>query len=271
MADLDPVRVHYVQGFIRLSLWFANKRLRENGEDLKEVVNTRVNLYRNTSLYDGKRHPASGDEDREWNGVIAKLGEIFGKDGADSDLVEEKGFALLWPLMEATCIRRSNQSQGSGRPYECWTYDYRSETRVGIHIANVYQPKSPLSDMHAQFAAALIRLLKDSQVRRPEIKAVQCGGWMNSTPRFQMLFPKAWKESAEMRGDIRYTMGSWGQFMDRRGGFHEKNGAIFRETGQLPFASTLCHCGMEEALEHLENAFPDAITHIKARCFEAES
>ena len=83
MCDLDSIRVHYVQGFTRLSLWYANKRLHSHG-DLEDIVNVRVNLYRNTSLYDGNRHPAAGDEDPAWNEIVAKLGEIFGKRAMNS-------------------------------------------------------------------------------------------------------------------------------------------------------------------------------------------
>ena len=122
-------------------MWYANRRLRQTTDDLAEVVNTRVNFYRNTTLYDGKHHPASGDEDLKWNGVVAKLGEIFDQYGDDTHMVEEKGFAVLWPLIEPTCVQSTRESSRSdGRPYECWTYDYHAKTRIAIHIGNVYNP-----------------------------------------------------------------------------------------------------------------------------------
>ena len=259
---MDPIRVHYVQAFTRLSLWYANKRLQDNFGDLEDTVNVRVNLYRNTSLYDGSRHPAAGDEDPAWNEIVAALGEIFNQYGNDPEAVETRGLALLWPLMEARLQKKgTEQSRSEGRPYECWSYDYKNEGRVSIHIGNVYQPRSPLSDMQPQFAASLIRLLRDSQVRRPDVKVVQCGSWMNSAPRFQMLFPETWRQSAEERTEVRYTMGTWGQFMDRRGDFHAKNGAILRQTGEMPFASSLCKCTIEETLDHLQAAFSEAVLH----------
>jgi len=262
MAVLDPDRVHYVQGFTQLSLWYANKRLREGLGDLDDTVNSRVNLYRNTVLYDGEHHPDKGYNDPDWNGIVAQLGEIFNQYDNDSEAVETKGLELLWPLMEARIREKGTEKPRSeDRSHECWNHDYKQEGAVSIHIANVYQPKSPLSEMYTEFAANLIQLLKNSQIRRPEIKIVRCSSWMNSTPRFQMLFPKAWKESADLRKDIRYTMGSWGQFMDRSGRFHERNGAIFRETGKLPYASTGCHCMIEEALDHLESTFPEAVAY----------
>jgi hypothetical protein len=261
---LDPIRVHYIQEFTRLSLWYANKRLQENLGDLEDTVNLRVNLYRNTSLYDGNHRPATGYEDPVWNEIVAKLGEIFNQHGNDSEAVETKGLAFLWPLMEARIREKGNEQPKLGdRSYECWNHDYKREGTVSIHIANVYQPGSPLSDMLVQFAASLIRLLRDSQVRRPDVNVVRCGSWMNSAPRFQMLFPNTWKQSAEKRKEIRYTMGTWGQFMDRRGDFHKKNGAILRQTGEMPFASSLCWCTTEEALDHLQETFPEAVAYNK--------
>ncbi len=262
MSDLDPIRVHYVREFTRLSLWYANKRLRENPGDLEDTVNVRVNLYRNTSRYDGNHHPAAGDEDPEWNVIVEQLGEIFDKYGNDSETVETMGLAILWPLMEARIRKLGNEQSGPGdRSHECWNYDYKHEDALSLHIANVYQPKSPLSDMHIQFAASLIRLLRDSQVRRPEVKVVRCGSWLNSAPRFQMLFPDAWIQSAEKRTEMRYTMGYWGQFMDRRGDFHEKNGAFFRRTGEMPYTSSLCGCKIDMVLDHLHETFSEAVVY----------
>lgn len=262
MSDLNPIRLHYVREFTRLSLWYANKRLRENLGDLEDTVNVRVNLYRNTSLYKGNHHPAAGDEDPEWNVIVGKLGEIFDKYSNDSESVEIRGLAILWPLMEARIRTLGNEQPRPGdRSHECWNHDYKHEDSLSLHIANVYQPKSPLSDMHIQFAASLIRLLRDSQVHRPEVKVVQCGSWMNSAPRFQMLFPEAWIQSAERRTEMRYTMGHWGQFMDRRGDFHEKNGAFFRRTGEMPYPSSLCRCKIDMVLDHLHETLPEAVAH----------
>ena len=262
MSELDPIRVHYVQEFTRLSLWYANKRLQENLGDLNDTVNVRVNLYRNTSLYDGENRPASGYDDAEWNRIVEKLGEVFDRYGNDSESVETRGLEVLWPLMEARIRELGNEQPGPGdRSYECWNHDYRHDGLLSLHIANVYQPKSPFSDMLVQFAASLIRLLRDSQVRRPEVKVVRCGSWMNSAPRFRNLFPEVWAQSAEMKTEIRYTMGTWGQFMDRRGDFHDKNGMSFRLTGQLPFHSSLCSCEIDRVLDHLNNSVPDAVKY----------
>jgi len=76
-----------------------------------------------------------------------------------------------------------------------------------------------------------------------------------------MLFPEAWIQSAERRTEMRYTMGHWGQFMDRRGDFHEKNGAFFRRTGEMPYPSSLCRCNIGMVLDHLHETFPEAVAY----------
>ena len=43
----------------------------------------------------------------------------------------------------------------------------------------------------------------------------------------------------------------WGQFMDRRGGFHETNSRQFRQTGCFPFEHIMCRCEIVELQEHL--------------------
>ena len=61
-----------------------------------------------------------------------------------------------------------------------------------------------------------------------------------------------------------FTMGYWGQFRDRTGRFHERNGARFREKGEFPYRSMICSCPSEDILSHLEAHFPEAIA-FKAR------
>lgn len=259
---MDAVRARYVEGFTRLSLWYVHRMLQAGNEAFAEIVNRRVNIYRNTALYDGKRHPANEDVGPEWTEVLRRLQEVYDRhsDDPSTDGLEAEGLALLWPYLEARLQADGRgKAPGPDRPYECWTFNYDREGRIAIHIANVYRPKSPLSEMRVPFAASLIRLLRDSRVRRPDVEVVRCGSWLNSAPRFQAMFPASWMQSARPNPDIRYTMGHWGQFFDRRGDFHTRNGAAFRATGQLPFPCSTCECRIEEALAHLETAFPEAV------------
>ncbi len=112
--------------------------------------------------------------------------------------------------------------------------------------------------MRIPFAASLIRLLRDFQARQPGVTVVRCGTWLNCLPPFLALFPGRWTQGAQPSGRVGYGMGHWGQFADRRGDFHTRNGAAFRETGAFPFPPSTCECPVEEALAHLRERFPEA-------------
>ncbi len=269
MARYDPIYVHYIQEITRLHLWYVHKAIREEEVAFEDVVNRRVNIYRNTSLYDGKRHPSKEDVGPEWGEVLKRLKEIYDRhwDDPSTEQFEAEGLDLLWPYLDARIRREGDpleKLKETDRPYECWSQDYRGD-RNNIHIDNLYRPKSPLSEMLIPFAASLIRLLRDSQAQRPDIKIVRCGSWMNSLPPFQKLFPRSWMESSVERREIGYSYGHWGQFQDRRGDFHARNGARFRETGELPFPSLSCECPIEEALDHLKARFPEDVKYNRER------
>ena len=255
----DSIHINYVKEFTKLSLWFVHKRLREGETDFESLVNGRVNIYRNTSLYDGKHHPSSEDVGPQWKEILKGLQAVFDRyvDASSTEQLEAAGLDLLWPHLEK---HRGALPPPETRPYGCWSYDYGGD-QLNIHILNVYQPQSPLSDMWVPFAASLIRLLQDSQVRCPDVEIVRCGSWLNSALPFQKLFPERWKQSAEPRPEVRYTMGHWGQFTDRLGDFHARNGALFRETGEFPFANLRCECPIEEVLAYLKGNFPAVVEY----------
>ncbi len=263
---MDPIRLSYVKGFTKLSLWYVWRRARKGEEPFADVVNKRVNIYRNTAFYDGKRHPSGEDVGPEWRGMVDRLASLFVSRKSDSSSVgfESAGLALLWPCLEAR-LRVAGDGVSGERPYECWSYDYTSSGRLNIHIDNVYRPDSPLSEMFSPFAASLVRMLVDSQARRPDVTMVRCSSWMNSTPRFRSLFPTRWAESEVVNPRIGYTMGHWGQFMDRCGDFHVENGRRFRATGTLPFPCSACECEIAESLSHLNSRFPEAVEYNRRR------
>ncbi len=263
---MKTVRCRYVKEFTRLSLWYVWRLAKAGTEPFVDVVNKRVNIYRNTSLYDGKRHPSGEDVGPEWADVVGRLAALYSLHEYDAatDGFEEEGLNLLWPFLEAR-LQAADDGLSGERPYECWSYDYTDSGRLNIHIDNVYRPESPLSEMFTPFAASLIRMLRDSRTRRPDITIVRCSSWMNSTPRFRSLFPARWAESEVVNPHIGYTMGHWGQFMDRRGDFHAGNGRLFRATGTLPFAASACDCEIAEALSHLTTRFPEAVEFNRRR------
>ena len=93
----DAIRVRYVTEFTRLSLWYVDKILREGEPDFARAVNLRVNIYRNTSLYDGQNHPAHQDVGPAWAEVLDRLKGIYDRrrDDPSAEGFEAEGLALL--------------------------------------------------------------------------------------------------------------------------------------------------------------------------------
>ena len=104
MAQLDAVKINYAREFTKLSLWYVDKRLKEGDEDLGKVVNTRVNIYRNTSLYDFKHHPSQDDVGPQWKAILEQLQEVFERCADDSSTarLEGEGLEILWPYLGGT-------------------------------------------------------------------------------------------------------------------------------------------------------------------------
>ena len=247
----DEIRIHYVSHFIKLSLWYINQLMQKEDIAFEAAIAHRVNVYRNTDFFDGKHQPAWGDEDADWDAYLVGLKAIF--DRCEGEALEEEGLAYLWPRVTKTYHKPTVKN----RPYECWTYEcWTSDDgvdNVSLHIANVYQPKSPLSEMWSQFRGKLLELLIDVKKQNPDLKMVYCGSWMNSMAPFQTLFPKSWHDSASVSARSSWGMGHWGQFMDRTGRFHVRHGERLRATGEFPNPSLSCRAPLEEIVAHLEN------------------
>ena len=258
---------NYCREFSKLSIWYARKRILEGQSDFENAFNERVNIFRNTTLFKDGKHPVDGIVIPEWVAILEKVESIFNEhiNDIDTSQLEEKSLAVFWPVLhERVTAYKPRKPTLEQRPYEAWTFDYRRDDQISIHIGNTYAPDSPLSEKRVQFAAALIRLLEDSQKNRPDIKVVACGSWLNSVPTFLDLFTEAWKASGRASNNVRYTMGHWGQFTDRRGDFHARNGNKFREIGTFPYASLGCRDRIDPVLNHLRSRFPEALEHNKS-------
>ena len=266
MTDLSTYE-NYRREFTKLSIWYARKRILQGVGDFDDALNQRVNIFRNTSLYDGKLHPVDGAVIEPWTALLAQIREVFELhiEDEDTEILEQESLAILWPVLkEAARADRPWQPTLEERPYESWSFDEGRDNQINIHIANTYTPESPLSERRVHFAAALIRLLEDAQQNNPHIDTVVCGSWLNSVPRFGELFTDAWKQSAEQRPEVRYTLGHWGQFTDRRGDFHGPNGARFRAHGEFPYPALRCSDRIDPTLEHLRERFPQAVQHNRS-------
>jgi len=255
------VYANYCRELTRLSVWYARKRIVDGSSDFEDAFNKRVNIFRNTSYYTGDGHPANGDVFPQWRVLLDTVRPVFEAHiaAADTEVLEAKCLELFWPSIVERVENVGNPLPDMAeRPYKSWSFDYRHEA-LNIHIDNTYRPASPLVEMRDDFAACLLRMLQDSQRRRPEIGDVRCGSWLNSAPAFSALFPQAWRASGEPVVEIGYTMGFWGQFTDRRGDFHARNGQRFRELGRLPYPCLTCRAEIRSVLDHLRSSFPNAV------------
>lgn len=259
----EEICANYAREFTKLSIWYARKRILEGLSDFENAITERTNIFRNTTLFVDNQHPATGAVVPEWDDLLERLKVVFDAHLHDEDTtaLESKSLDILWPFLEEKTQGRKRFTPSlEARPYEAWTYDYY-EQWINIHIGNTYSPESPLSEKRVQFAAALIRLLEDSQARQPDVTHVSCGSWLNSVPTFLDMFTDEWKQSAKGGRNVRFTMGHWGQFTDRTGDFHARNGAAFRKTGEFPYPSRSCTDRIDAALDHLRASFPESLEH----------
>ncbi|MBT3601907.1 MAG: hypothetical protein HOE48_17415 [Candidatus Latescibacteria bacterium] len=270
--SLSDIRIHYATHFLKLSLWYVRQLMHTEGADFQEAVNKRVNIYRNTDFYEGgNKVPARGHVDTKWDAYLEGLKDIYDQhlDVAHTEGLESEGLDYLWPRVRGVHLKEGhNPNQKTPKPtqnkraYACWTFD-DGDDDIAIHIANVYQPQSPLSERYVDFVAMLLKLLRDTKERRPEVVKVGCGSWMNSIKPFQDMFPQSWHASARKSPRSGFGMGHWGQFVTREGKFHERNGQLLRDTGDFPFASLYCHAPIDDILGHLEANFPEAVAFLE--------
>ncbi len=262
MTDQE-IQASYCCGFTRLSIWYARKRILAGISDFENTLNERVDIFRNTSLSKNGVHPTKGDVIPEWNALLEQVERIFNRHIGDEDTsdLEQKSLEIFWPVIEprVKSYKRWKPTLAD-RPYESWSCNFR-ENYVNIHIGNIYAPDSPLSEKRVQFAAALIRLLEDAEQSGKGTDRVSCGSWLNSVPTFLDLFTDDWKSSGRASRNVRYTLGHWGQFTDRRGNFHARNGARFREQNDFPYPSLTCEDRIDAVLDHLHSSFPEALIH----------
>ncbi len=258
MASRLEIRRNYDRECVKLKIWYVHRLLRTERRPFAELITTRVDIYRRTHLWDGKRHPAQGHPDPEWDALVAQLQALFDQHAADAttQALEEAAYALLLPAMEQRLAgeRDGDLWKGAGQeipptPYSCFSRDY-ADDRVHLHFTNFLQPKSPFWDMPA-LARALLKLLDDLERDRPDIRRVQCGSWINGFPPFRSLFPPEWRDDGR-RYTPGYTYGWWGQFMTHTGDFHYPNAEKFRATGAFPYPNLVCHADRGVVRAHVE-------------------
>lgn len=243
----------------KLKLWYIWWLRKHENLDFETAVGKRVGISRMTvSWGDDPRNAEPADLER-WQRLLAGLRKLYEEHSEDatSEAIETEGMRLLWPCLEPAVERDlAVAAQWLRESYGCFKYEYHplyaepnSGDHLTLHVRNAYQPDSPFRHF-PEMAASLREIISRAERERPDVSMVQCATWLNSLPPFARLFPPVWLETSQPGVPGSHT-GWWGQFMDRRGGFHAKNGRRFRETGEFPFTHLLCRCTITDLREHL--------------------
>ena len=262
--DLFAAHVDFTTGSLRLMVHYAHYLICRHNPPVaaNEALEKRVDILRKTALYDG-RHPGMGLDPpiAEWNALKEQLIERIRARAADGDTADLEGecWALLRPHVESTFSARYEDYRGNAHsPYNCWRYDFnpgaaQQPDGIQLHVANAFQPESPFSAANRpRIVGDLLRLLADATTAHPTAIVFRCSSWLNAFPPFLSLFPPSWAASYSAGEYSVGTYGHWGQYMDHRGAFHQRNAAALRSTGTHPYASGCCQCPIDEAVRHLE-------------------
>ena len=246
----------------RLSLFYLHRHA-FNEESFREILNQQLPIYRLTTLWDGKNHPADAcffRTNSEWDSLVDALWVLYEKNESNSAVFEERGLGLLSPYIQGriqTDIENwpwipcgySPKKLPQENVFDVFAYDEINSAGQGVvsfHIANSCLPESPFKDMNAR-AKELRCMVRAIKKRIPSAKKITCNSWLNSFEPFLTLFPASYPRENAIH-PVSYGFNWWGQFISRDGRFHDRHGKIMRETGAFPFLSRTGLCDMEHFL-----------------------
>lgn len=250
---------YYLTELVRLKLWFAHSWLAHHPEEnLQTVLRTRVDIFRKTDINAGlsKNTIEAGDFSLPaWLALEEKLEVAYQRCAAESsETFEEEAWAILRETVLARTERDFNEGDGLDN-FNCGSLRYNlkpqgTPPRVGFHIGNRIAPNSIFDDPH--YLPDCFRQLMDESSKRYGAEALTTSSWLNSYPGWIALFPQEWQNNlSEPDPNIGWSQGHWGQFVNARGTFNRKHGAIMRETGELPFKPRSSWCSFTAMRNHL--------------------
>ena len=246
----------HMQRLIRLKLWHAASVCDAGELPFADAIRHRTGIFRLTT-FAGVAEREIAEDRQGWAETLSCLEDVR-KSAADTEEFEHRGLRLLWPLaepmVEVELARFAEFCSTADGPFKFeisrYYADNHAPEHVTLHVRNCYRPDSPF-DHHSEIKEALRKVLDRAAEVRRDVTWIQCGSWLNSLPPFARLFPQSWVDTA-VPGKPGGHMGWWGQFQDRRGGFHEANARRFRATGKFPYTHLLCHCPIEDLRRHLD-------------------
>jgi hypothetical protein len=279
MNEDVAIRTRFVKEMTKLNLWYVRQLLAREEITTKDVplaLTRRVNIYRMTTFWDGTHDPAFGYNDPSWHRLAERLAKLVCETPADdTSALEEKGLALLWPLLKQRIPL--DVRPVPPQPFGCWRYapawccisDQAGRWRkffnvtyiaqrlrlvpyldAELHFNNAMKPQSPFDHLPS-LASSLQTLVADCRRQYAAVRRLWMYSWLNSVSTFRMLFPATWAQSGIRRPPSNYQSW-WGQFVNKTGGFNDKIAAQFRASGgEFPYPSLLCHARIEEIEAHL--------------------
>jgi hypothetical protein len=248
---------------VRLQLFFIWHYLQRHPEEsFRNVIRNRVNIYGATDIFVAEAACSHNDFDfdnPDWLAVEATCGEMFEDCRKDetAEPFEKKAFAFLKLSIEARASRTFDVVPPAIKyGYQCGSLKYDAPAPehpdlVAFHITNAVAPKSIFADS-AYLPNCFMDLFRKVE---KEYGVDQFGTmtWLNTLPKWLALFPEEWHDNMQIIDSPRWSLATWGQFINARGCFNTKLGRWMRENnGELPFKIGRSRCHFNAMKQHLE-------------------
>lgn len=244
---------------LQLSLWFVHHWKSQHPEEqIPSILRHRVDIIRKTPLFTSSMNADAPPFDAipGWLEKEQAITAIHQKCGDNTARFIADGLAVFLPLVEQALERQWRIFQ-DGPKMKCGSLTYHQpETAmphvIAVHIANALAPHSIFDD--PDYLARHLLTFMDQTEAEFGVTHIHCGSWLNSHPRWLAFFPEEYQQSLSAPDeDIQWHLGFWGQFINARGGFHQRNADQFRATGRLPFNFRTADCSFQALRGHLIN------------------
>lgn len=153
----------YLHEIVRLQLFFLHGYCREHPEEaFRDVLESRVDIYRKTDANPGPADPAECFFDREpWLSMRKACEMLYRKHQDNREAFELEAFEVFRKSLDARC-RRDWLDRSSLDGYQCGSLRHESALRENkvmfFHIANAVSPRSFLDDAE-YLGGCFLRLL----------------------------------------------------------------------------------------------------------------
>jgi hypothetical protein len=244
----------FLRDMMELQMWYCVYVVRHQDSSFREAVNRFTELYPYCNVY---RKETAKSENAEYQKLVGSLEQCW------NDAGDEAFPSRAWELIEPNTSSRLRDilepaKESILRSFAGFTYEFHPEYAgpetpdwLTLHFRNYFAPDSPFQHV-PELVAGLLEILENAQRKRPKVTQVQCASWLNNLEPFQKLFPEEWMTRSSVCS-LGGNLGWWGQFIDRTGQLHQRNAALFRETGEFLYPNRHCRCERDHLKTHLLN------------------